>query len=283
MMKNLLRVITAFIILLAPQANVLAWSVEAHQIVAWIAENRLTPEAQAAVHDLLGGDENNLSDGEFAGWADEIRRQRRDTAPYHYVNIPHDAAGYDAKRDDPESDSIIAMIGRFESVLADKSKSKADRREALLFLVHLIGDLHQPLHVVDRNGDKGGNGRLVFFLDRQKAVKLHEVWDELLVRRYVGRSAGKVGPYSDAIDEQTTQTESSKWAEGSAEDWANESFRLAVEFAYADVPADGPPPKIDQEYVERSKPVVELQLRRAGVRLAVILNRALGESNSRKR
>lgn len=153
-MTSFVRAVATFVIVLAPQAKVLAWSVEAHQVVAWIAENRLKPEAQAAVHELLGGDDNNISDGEFAGWADEIRRQRRDTATYHYVNIAHDAKAYDRKRDDPEGDNIIVMIGRFESVLADRSKPKEERREALLFLVHLIGDIHQPLHVVDRNGDK---------------------------------------------------------------------------------------------------------------------------------
>jgi hypothetical protein len=96
------------------------------------------------------------------------------------------------------------MIEHFEEVLADKTKPKEERAEALKFLVHLIGDLHQPLHVVERHGDKGGNKRLVFFLDRQKAVSLHEVWDGLMIRRYVGRSEGRVGPYSDKIDAKTT-------------------------------------------------------------------------------
>lgn len=171
------------------------------------------------------------------------------------------------------------MISHFESVLADKTRPKEERREALLFLVHLIGDLHQPLHCVDRNGDKGGNGRLVFFLGRQKAVKLHEVWDGLMVRRYVGPAGGKVGAYSDAIDKQTTEAQSAEWAKESVVDWANESFRLAVEVAYPGVPADGPPPKLNQDYVDRAKPAVELQLRRAGVRLAAVLNRALRAEN----
>lgn len=278
-MRIFSTILTAFVLLAVKPLAALAWSVEAHQIVAWIAENHLKPEVQAAVHHLLGSKDDNLSDGEFAGWADEIRRERRKTATYHYVNIPFGAREYDAKRDDPDGHHIVVMISHFESVLADKTRPKEERREALLFLVHLIGDLHQPLHCVDRNGDKGGNGRLVFFLDRQKAVKLHEVWDGLMVRRYVGPAGGKVGAYSDAIDKRTTEAQSAEWAKGSVVDWANESFRLAVEVAYSGVPADGPPPKLTQDYVDSAKPAVELQLRRAGVRLAAVLNRALGAEN----
>ncbi len=77
---------------------------------------------------LLGGEENNLSDGEFAGWADAIRRERRETATYHYVNIPFEAKEYDAKRDDPEDNRVVVMIGRFESVLADKSPQRGTAR-----------------------------------------------------------------------------------------------------------------------------------------------------------
>jgi len=74
-----------------------AWNGEAHQLIAWIAEERLSVKAKAGVAELLG--DANLSDAEVVSWADEIRRERRETAPWHYVNIPVDAEGYDAKRD----------------------------------------------------------------------------------------------------------------------------------------------------------------------------------------
>src|SRR5688572_11280252 len=81
------------------------WGGEGHQLIALIAEERLTPEARAAVKDLLGSD--NLSDAEVVNWADEVRRERRDTAPWHYVNIPHDANAYDAERDGKKGANVI--------------------------------------------------------------------------------------------------------------------------------------------------------------------------------
>jgi hypothetical protein len=74
-----------------------AWGGEGHQLVALIAEDYLTPAARAAVKDLLNG--ANISDAEVASWADEVRRERRETAPWHYVTIPHDAQGFDRERD----------------------------------------------------------------------------------------------------------------------------------------------------------------------------------------
>jgi hypothetical protein len=82
---------------------------------------------------------------------------------------------------------VIDAIEREAAVLADKTQPREKRVEALEFVIHFIGDLHQPLHCADRNGDKGGNGRLVFFLDRRRADSLHYVWDTALVREVVGR------------------------------------------------------------------------------------------------
>ncbi len=99
------------------------------------------------------------------------------------MNIPVEAAGYDPAKHANEGDNVIDAIERFAKVLADVKAPRADRVEALKFLVHFIGDLHQPLHCADRNGDKGGNARLVFFPGRKKAVSLHTVWDTLSGRR----------------------------------------------------------------------------------------------------
>ena len=134
-----------------------AWGGEGHQLVALIAEEHLTPAARAAVKELLDG--GNISDAEVASWADEIRRERRETSPWHYVNIPHDADHFDRARDGRDGDNIIDAIQRETKVLADKTQPREKRVEALKFVVHLIGDLHQPLHCVDRNGDRGGASR----------------------------------------------------------------------------------------------------------------------------
>jgi hypothetical protein len=138
------------------------------------------------------------------------------------------------------------------------------------WVVHLVGDLHQPLHCADRNGDRGGNGRLVFFLDRQKADSLHYVWDTLLVREMVGRRP--LAPVADALAKQVTAAQVKQWWTGTPQQWANESHAVAVQRVYSAVAADGPPPKLDRQYVTKSMPVVAEQVMRAGVRLAAILN-----------
>ncbi len=124
-----------------------AWNGEAHQLVGWIAEERLSEKAKAGVAELLDGD--SISDAEVVSWADQVRRERRESAPLHYVNIRVDADGYDPKID-RDGNNVMDAIERFAKVLADKSAAKEDRVEALKFLVHFVGDLHQPLHCAER-------------------------------------------------------------------------------------------------------------------------------------
>ena len=112
-----------------------AWGGEGHQLVALIAEDQLTPAARAAVKELLDG--GNISDAAVANWADEIRRQRGNTAPWHNVNIPHDAQGFDRERDGRNGDNVIDAVERQAKVLADKVQPREKRVEALRFVVHL--------------------------------------------------------------------------------------------------------------------------------------------------
>lgn len=104
-LKAVLVVATSFAVL-----PVLAWGGDGHQIVALIAEKGLTPKAEAMIHGLLGADVD-ISDAVVANWADEIRRERQKTAPWHYVNIPIDSAGYEPKRDGNKGNSVIDKIG----------------------------------------------------------------------------------------------------------------------------------------------------------------------------
>jgi hypothetical protein len=103
---------------------------------------------------------------EVAGWADQVRGERQETAPWHYVDIPLEANAFDAARD-----GVVA----FETVLSASPSPYRQREEVLKFLVHFVGDMHQPLHCAERNNDKGGNMRLVFFLDEPEAQNLHGV------------------------------------------------------------------------------------------------------------
>src|SRR4051812_17782512 len=115
------------LILLVP-TTLFAWGGEGHQIVAMIAEERLTPEAQEGIRELLG-DGVDISEGVIANWADEIRRTRKETAPWHYVNIPTSRPSYDAKRDGHKGDNVIDAVEKFEKILADKSRPKEERAE----------------------------------------------------------------------------------------------------------------------------------------------------------
>src|SRR5918993_1856695 len=135
------RRLTALLVLLLPSLC-RAWGGEGHQLVALIAEEHLTPAAQAAVKDLLGG--GNISDAEVANWADEVRRERRDTSGWHYVNIPHDAKGFDRDREGRDGDNVIDAIERQAKVLADRAAPREKRVEALKLVVHFVSDLPQP-------------------------------------------------------------------------------------------------------------------------------------------
>jgi hypothetical protein len=164
------------------------------------------------------------------------------------------------------------VIDAQAKILADNAQPRQQRVEALKWLVHLIGDVHQPLHCADRNGDKGGNSRLVFFLDRAKAVTLHQVWDTWLVKELVAKRG--IADAGDALAKTITPKQRKDWAAGTAEQWANESHKVAVDVVYAGVAADGNPPKLDRAYVQKMTPIVAEELKRAGVRLAMAMNAA---------
>ena len=151
--------------LLVP-TNLTAWGPEGHIVIATIANARLTPAARAAVRQLLG----RHSLASVANFADQIRPQRPETANWHFVDIPKGETNYDPGRDcqpSPKGDCVIAAIARAETALKDRSLPRKQRAEALKFLVHFVGDLHQPLHWSD-NHDRGGNDVNVSFLDARR-------------------------------------------------------------------------------------------------------------------
>lgn len=237
-----------------------------------VAEACLTAEAREAVRSLIGP--SRLRD--VAGWADDIRRDRPETAPWHYVDIPLDRAEYDPARDCTKprnGDCIIGALERFQRVLRDPRRSRADRTDALRFVVHLVGDLHQPLHSAD-NRDRGGNDvKVVFFGEvlnpySGKTWNLHAVWDRGLIERrglsasnYARRLLGRIGRESVSEMER-----------GTVVDWVSESHRAAIETSYR-VPSDR---ALGHDYADAALAVVDRMLAKAGVRLAKILNDTLG-------
>jgi hypothetical protein len=277
MLKHPLRYVLIFALVWMLAVPAWAWGPQGHQIVGRIAELRLTPEARAAVAQLLG-DGESISDYDVANWADDVRRFFPESGPWHYVDIPVGESKYSRSRDCKYSDCVIERIEKFRQLLADKAARKTDRQRALKWLIHLVGDLHQPLHCAERRdgdgkADHGGNRRKVYFLDETRQSNLHEVWDTKLVVHRLGET--DLSDYADQLNSRITVQQAGAWGKGHAKVWANESHKVAVAHVYADVPADGPPPRLAADYVERSLPVVDEQLLKAGIRLAEMLNHVL--------
>jgi hypothetical protein len=178
--------------LLYHPAASLGWWDKGHQIVAKIAADRLNPHAKAAVKEILKNDPTGHTLVAVAGWADTVRKTPMpETYNWHFVDIPVDGQPetYDAARDckpDPaKGDCIVAALNREVPLLTDPNASATDRAQALKFVTHFLGDLHQPLHCAERNGDTGGNGvKVTFFGATNEAPpfqhspwNLHAVWD----------------------------------------------------------------------------------------------------------
>src|SRR5262249_39126760 len=124
-----------------------AWGPEGHAIVAEIAEARLTDAAKRQIADLLASDDSHAQHlDQIASWPDAIRPARPETAPWHFVDIPLDAGIYDASRDCAGDNCVVQAIQKFVGVLRDGNEDKPKRLEALKFIVHFVGDIHQPLH-----------------------------------------------------------------------------------------------------------------------------------------
>jgi hypothetical protein len=243
-----------------PPERPAVWYDEGHRLIARLAEERLRPRAAAAVRQLLGGERL----AEAALWADRVRIARPDTGPLHYVNIPLAAQAYVPARDCPEGRCIIAAIERNRRTLADSGASLPARAEALRFLVHFVGDLHQPLHTAT-DSDRGGNDRRVSFLGLPK--NLHEVWDGELIEA----SGMNEEQYFAHLRRLMDSLDVAALERGTVADWAMEGHRTAALQAY-ELPSTG---AIDRAYVDANLPVVDRALVAAGVRLALVLNQAL--------
>jgi hypothetical protein len=255
-----MRPLVCFILISASQPAV-AWGPEGHSLVARIAESQLTPAARARVLEILGPAKTMTS---VASWADEVRRDRRDTGPWHYIDIPLDKSRLDMERDCAKGDCIVSMISRFRQVVRDAATPN-DRAEALMFLIHFIGDMHQPLHCSD-NHDRGGNDVLLQFHD--EPTNLHSLWDSGLLSR--------LGTEDELFPSLSLEAakHAKEWSEGTVTDWAEQSHKLGVEVVYGKLPKaiDGAPVTIDAAYEAAAASVIREQIERAGARLAKVLN-----------
>jgi hypothetical protein len=241
----------------------LAWGPEGHSLVARLADGMLTPAARAQVLELLGP---NTSMASIASWADEVRQTRKETAPWHFIDIPISQPKLDMQRDCPKNDCVIAKINEFRKVFYDKTAPAAQRKDALQFLVHFIGDMHQPLHCSD-DGDKGGN--LVAVQFHGERMNLHHLWDVGFLSRMPPEDE-LFGKLSEAITPELR----AEWSRGSVEDWAEESHQIGTKLVYGQLPRvpKTEPAVVSDAYESAAIPVVQERIEKAAVRLAAVLN-----------
>jgi hypothetical protein len=251
-----------------------AWGAAGHAIVAEIAQRRLQPATKARIRDLLGGD---VSLASISNWADTLALTGAHTRRWHFVNIPVGAGGYDPARDcraTAQGDCIVAAIGRAVETLSNAAAGRPRRAEALKLLVHLVADLHQPLHCTERDGDAGGATLAVTFFGTPST--LHQAWDVGLIER----ASYDWGDHVRQITAWLVKQDAAALVQGEPAQWAWETHRVAVEAAYGGLTDTD----LGEAYQARNLPVVHRQLGLAGLRLARLLDEALSAgSRSRSR
>lgn len=274
-------------------APALAWGDEGHEIVALVAQSFLDPPVRKKVAALLAADTDSHTAHDIASeatWADAIKGNsdlKRRTSQWHFVDIEiHDPnvdracfnhppipAGSVAF-DGPANDCIIDKIDEFAAELSNSAADPEERVIALKFLLHFIGDLHQPLHASDDN-DRGGNDKNVS-APGMRPGNLHHYWDTEFVVA-LGPDQRRVA--ADLI-ESISENQQKEWSKGTPASWAQETFAIARDHAYGELPAPDGRGRyhLSNEYLEMAAEIVPAQLSKAGVRLAFVLNTALAGS-----
>ena len=259
-MKRLLSCAAAAAVLLVP-APAFAWGKTGHRVVAALADDQLSGLARAHVKDLLGVE----SLDEAATWPDDMKSNpspfwQKTASPWHYVTL--DGITYD--RAPPEGDALEALE-RFSATLQDPAASRADKQLALRFIVHLVGDLHQPLHA-GKCCDRCGNEVKVKWFGRD--TNLHAVWDTALI----DEQQLSFTEYAERLARHTSPEDVIRWWDVNPRDWVTESAQYRDSLYPAPAAKTGELPNLSYDYIYRHTPLVEQRLSQAGVRLAAFLN-----------
>ncbi|MFT3755618.1 MAG: S1/P1 nuclease [Pseudoxanthomonas sp.] len=278
-MARFLLIPLTFLLLLLP-LNGGAWARLGHRLVADLAATRLTPQAQAEVAKLLSGEPDPTLGG-IASWADDLRDTDPDrfkaTSKWHYINAKGGGCGFDVQRDCPDGNCAVSAIEAQLAILADRNQPLEKRRDALKFVVHIVGDLHQPMHAGDRP-DSGGNRFQVSlrtgiepeayarssYANGVMGTNLHSIWDYYILasaKRTPAKYERKLKKHVPAIDAAQTGTPLS---------WARESCALIG--THSLYPSQH---VMDRSYLEQMRPLAEQRVEIAAARLAELLNKTL--------
>lgn len=263
----LLTILPTILLLLLP-SRAFAWGADGHRFVCTVASYEMNEPTRAAVKRLLHIDSREQF-AELCTWADEAVAQRPETAGWHRMYVPKDAHTVDLARDcaDPNR-CVIAVLERNAQVLRGIAADTA-KAEALKFVMHLVGDLHQPLNVGYAD-DGGGAGISAVF--RGRTTTIREVWEDGLL---------KARPESwretaESYDKRFTYVERRQWPAGTPLDWANESLYIVRTPATGYL---GNPGGLEfgDLYIRQNQLIAIRRMSQAGVRLATMLNKIFGE------
>jgi hypothetical protein len=273
-----------------------SWGDTGHEAIALIAAHDLEPAVLEKVGALLQGDTSGLTARDLAHeatWADHYRDSDRDgaqvrylgTRAWHFVDLelrgpdltsacngrPRLARGSLASQG-PAEDCIVDKIEQFRLELAAPATSVDERRLALQYLLHFVGDLHQPLHASDDH-DRGGNDKRTRGSGLRPA-NLHHDWDT----EFVARLGGSADEIAGRLLARVTAADRLRWCRGTPEQWAFETYGIARARVYGELPAPDARGRyyLTAANVASATEVTAEQLEKAGVRLAWLLNEALG-------
>ncbi len=259
--KKVVRYLIGLVLLSAiPLQESLAWGPAGHRIVGHIAEMNLDPEILKTIRKKFSI--NHLAN--VATWADTIKKNKHKPDVLHYTNIAANHRTYNQKRDCPRKRCVTEKIKEYESILMDPESPPKTRKEALKFLVHLVADVHQPMHL-GYEKDRGGNEIAVYF--RDKPTNLHRVWDHDLIF-LKGKTQRQ---FARQLNRTITPENKAQWAGGTPDDWSNESRALVLDYGYPLQFSKGR--ELSLSYIREGRRIVEERLQRAGIRLAEMLNR----------
>jgi hypothetical protein len=241
-----------------------------HRLVGALAEDMLTPKARAQAHALLGPEGGPATLAAASTWADEIRTLRPATRPWHYITFQIDDPRPDVARAD--TPNAVTALDRELAVLSSPGADRYAREEALKWVIHLVGDLHQPLHAGERH-DQGGN--LMRVKVNRRTYALHAVWDYVLLERLHLTVDSAKAMLEDGIAADPAWI--SRNAQGTPARWALETHGLspACYLLRGKAMPAGRKVQLDREYVRAATLASLEQIKRAGARLAFALNRAL--------
>jgi S1/P1 Nuclease len=305
-------VLSALAWLFAP-ARAAAWGCKGHQTVALIAEKHLTPEAKQWVLELLNDNPIDPKLSRYCGgtthdamadsstWADDVRPERKN-GPWHYIDIPRGSPHGPLEPFCGKDGCVTRAIVEQLAILKDKNADGTTRVEALRYVIHLVGDLHQPLHTIT-NADEGGNCVPLKYLRRNPrehnhsfSPNLHAIWDTAILER--DAEGADPAEYAETL-EGMFAAEAEGWQKSGIhlEEWVWEGFDLAESTAYGNLtPKIAIEPNVEvhrctddnnigdrllqekivagEAYQQKAAAVTERRIAQAGIRLAMLLNEA---------